>query len=439
MGDYYFLFFLEYSFNMAPAPGMFGPAAVRVIRQALKKTSNLIKIRLANIGRPLESQLQPILVRSSPRHPVHPTAALRQAKGRWYTTHSTINATVRRFMSTGPAQGSKFSRAAFPKSATATAVSRLTIRTPFSSTLRPNLTGGTLPRTPGGYSLGGSRPGGARYFSHTPAAPAQVVNNVSAAVRAFWLSGQRAQFDGITPTGEKRYRGVSNLQEQTTRKMQSIPRTTPGSFIDFHVNPTVTALSPLGAAFGSTMDFSATNLNTEGFLDVLSVDFARALKDLAATMNDLKRLSRLGDLPITLEQKSILRVRFPGCDAETVDRLCDEVGVQRGVIMQDEDLDCNARTHMALLFPFAPTSDHALSSPGGSLRSQTGHDLDNEYEDFEEDIIDNPWIEGYESLEESDGESVYFTKTSEHPHSSEYEGLEGIYRFLEQCDNSRRM
>merc|ERR1712093_175738 len=83
--------FLKYFFNMAPAPGMFGPAAVRVIRQALKKTSNLIKIRLANIGRPLESQLQPILVRSSPRHPVHPTAALRQAKGRWYTTHSTIN------------------------------------------------------------------------------------------------------------------------------------------------------------------------------------------------------------------------------------------------------------------------------------------------------------------------------------------------------------
>ncbi|PVH72946.1 hypothetical protein DL98DRAFT_501765 [Cadophora sp. DSE1049] len=421
---------------MAPAPGIFGPAAAKVMRQALKK----IKIRLANIGRPLENQLQPILIRSSPRHPIHPTAALRQAKGRWYTTHSTINATVRRFMSTGQAQGSRFNRAAFPKSATATAVSQLTIRTPFSSTLRPNLTGGTLPRTSGGYSLGGSRPGGARYFSHTPAAPAHVVNNVSAAVRAFWLSGQKAQFDGMTPAGEKRYRGVSNLQEQTSRKMQSVPRTTPGSFIDFHVNPTVTALSPLGAAFGSTMDVSATNLNTEGFLDVLSVDFARALKDLAATMNDLKRLSALGDLPITLEQKSILRVRFRGCDAETVERLCDEVGVQRGVIMQDEDFDSSAGTHMALLFPFAPTSEHTLSSPGGSLRSQTGHDLEYEYEDFEEDIIDNPWIEGYESLEDdSDGESAYFTKTSRHPNSSDYEGLEGIYRFLEHCDNSRRI
>ncbi|KAK0104757.1 hypothetical protein ONS95_005027 [Cadophora gregata] len=425
---------------MAPAPGMFGPAAVKVMRHALKKTSNFIRIRLANIGRPLDSQLQPVLVRSAPRHQIHPNAALRQSKGRWYTTHSTINATVRRFMSTGPTQGTRFNRAALPKSVTATAVSRLTIRTPFSSTLRPNLTGGTLPRTSGGYSLGGSRPGGARYFSHTPAAPVQVVNNVSAAVRAFWLSGQKAQFDGMTPAGEKRYRGVSNLQEQATRNMQSVPRTTPGSFIDFHVNPTVTALSPLGAAFGSNMDASATNLNTEGLLDVLSVDFARALKDLAATMNDLKRLSALGDLPITLEQKSILRVRFPGCDAETVDRLCDEVGVQRGVIMQDEDFESSAGAHMALLFPFAPSSEHILSSPGGSLRSETGHDLEYDYEELEEDIIHNSWIEGYESLEnDSDGESAYFTKTSGQPNSSDYEGLEGIYRFLEHCDNSRRI
>jgi len=267
-----------------------------------------------------------------------------------------------------------------------------------------------------------------------------VVNNVSAAVRAFWLSGQKAQFDGMNPNGEKRYRGISNLQEKTARQMQAIPRNTPGSFIDFHVHPTVTALSPLGAAFGSTMAVSATNLNTEGFLDVLSVDFARALKDLAATMNDLQRLSTLGDLPISLEQKSILRVRFPGCDAETVDRLCDEVGVQRGIIMQDADFDASAGTHMALLFPYAPTSENNLSSPGGSLRSQTGHDLEFEYEDFHEDIIDNPWIEGYESLEDgSDGESVYFTKPSEHPNSSDYEGLEGIYRFLEHCDNSRRI
>lgn len=418
--------------------GVWVPIAMRVLRHSFKKASNLLKSRLAEATRPLNSELQPILVRNSPRQPIHPIARLRQAKGgRWYTTHSTINAAVRRFMSTSPEHALKHSRAAFPSSATAKAVSRLTTRAPFASTLRPNLTGGALSRTSGGYSLGGGRTNGARYFSHTPAAPAQVVNNVSAAVRAFWLSGHKAQFDGLTPAGEKRYRSITNFQEKAGRKMQAVPRNAPGSFIDFSVNPTVTALSPLGAAFpfGSTMEQSAPNLNTEGFLDVLSVDFSRAFKDLVTTMNDLKRLASLGDLPITLEAKSILRVRFPGCDAETVERLCDEVGVQRGVIHQDPDFDSTAGCEMALMFPFASTSEHTLSSPGGSLRSQSGHDY--EVDDF----TDNPWLEGYESMgeEASESGSAYFTKPSEHQNSSDYEGLEGIYRFLEQCDNSRRI
>jgi len=412
------------------------PIAMRVLRHAFKKTTKLIKARIAEVSRPLNGELQPILVRSSPRQAIHPAARIRQAKGRWYTTHSTINAAVRRFMSTGSESASKYNRAAFPSSATATAVSRLTTRTPFASTLRPNLTGGALPRTAGGYSIGGGR-AGARYFSHTPAAPAQVINNVSAAVRAFWLSGQKAQFDGMTSMGEKRFRSISSLQEETGRKMQSVPRNTPGSYIDFQINPTVTALTPLAAAFPKGNGGEQTNpsLNTEGFLDVLSVDFSRALKDLAVTLNDLKKLASLGDLPITLESKSTLRIRFPGCDAESVDRLCDEVGVQRGIIHQDEDFERSAGTQVALKFPFAPTSEHSLSSPGGSLRSQTGHDFE-DIEDFEE----NPWLEGYESMDEaSEGESAYFTRPSQEQSSSEYEGVEGIYRFLEQCDQARRL
>jgi hypothetical protein len=184
------------------------------------------------------------------------------------------------------------------------------------------------------------------------------------------------------------------------------------------------------------MEQSAPNLNTEGFLDVLSVDFSRALKDLATTLNDLKRLASLGDLPITLEAKSTLRVRFPGCDAETVERLCDEVGVQRGLVHQDPGFDSTGGCQMALMFPFAPSSEYSLSSPGGSLRSQSGHD------DEVDNFADNPWLEGYESMgeeEPSESGSAYFTKPSEHQNSSDYEGLEGIYRFLEQCDNSRRI
>jgi len=407
-----------------------------MLRHAFKTSSNIVKARIGELTRPLNGELQPILARISSRQPTHPAALIRQIKsGRWYATHSTVNSVVRRFMSSGPT--AKINRAAFPKSATGTAVSRLTTRTPFASTLRPNLTGGAIPRTAGGYTLGGSRAGGARHFSHSPAAPAQVVNNVSVAVRAFWLSGQKAQFDGLNSLGEKKYRNITKLQEETGRKMQSVSRNAPGSFIDFAINPTVTALSPLDATlpYGSAMGKSSPNLNTEGFLDVLSVDFSRALKDLAATMNDLKRLSSLGDLPISLEQKSILRVRFPGCDTETVERLCDEVGVQRGVIHQDPDFDTSFGAQVALIFPFAPMSEHTLSSPGGSLLSQTGHDFDEV-----DDIVDNPWLEGYESMENlSEHESDYFTKPSELQNSSSgYEGLEGIYRFIEECDNFRR-
>jgi hypothetical protein len=91
-------------------------------------------------------------------------------------------------------------------------------------------------------------------------------------------------------------------------------------------------------------------VNTDGLMDLLSIDFARALKDLAAIMNDLKRLSTLGDLPLTMVDRSTLRVHFPGCDAQTVERLCDEVGVQRGIIRQDSDFDTSAGTEIALLF-----------------------------------------------------------------------------------------
>lgn len=410
---------------------------MRLFRHAFKKTSQLIKARIADISRPLESELKPVLVRAAPRHPIHPVARLLQSQGRWYTTHSAINATVRRFLSTGSAPATKYNRANFPRSATATAVSRLTIRTPFASTLRPNLTGGALPRTAGGYGMGGS----ARYFSHGPTAPAQVVHNVSTAVRAFLLSGQKAQFDGVTAAGEKRFRCITTLQEETGRKLQSISKHALGSFIDFDINPTITALSPLGAVFpyGGAVENSLPTLNTEGMLDVLSVDFARVLRDLATTMNDLKRLSALGDLPITLEQKSILRVHFPGSDMEMVERICDEIGVQRGVIHEDAEFCTSVGGHMGLMFPFASTQSE-VSSPAGSLRSVDGH----EYERLEEmeEHEEIPWPfspEGYETLDEiSESGSEYFAKAVP-PHSSlEYEGLEGIHRFLELCDTNFR-
>jgi hypothetical protein len=333
------------------------------------------------------------------------------------------------------------------------------------------LTGGALGRTAGGYTIGAGRIGGARYFSHGPASPAQVINNVSMGVRAFFLSGQKARFDGIDPiTGQKRYKAVSALQDQAERKMAAIPRTASGSFIDFQISPTITA-------FGLQKKTASAGVHHVETLDsdtlcFLSADFARALKDLAAVLNDLKRLSSLGDLPISLHNRSTIRVRFPGCDAETVERLCDEVGVQRGRISQDEDFNLRTGADLALLFPFAPSvsapSDVAefffrqeasegqspdevdwqamMTSEDGTGNSPENPRKSSNGPSFEDSPIfadKNPWISsssGYSSINVSElGDRAFFPEVSSagfHESASEYEGVEGIHRFLAECDRA---
>jgi len=387
----------------------------------------------------------------SPTTVRHPAAWLRQQKrsggAKWYST-SNINAAVRRYLSTvgeqaghSNAGGVRFDRSKLPVSKISRAVSQLTGHAPFASTLRPNLTGGALPRTAGGYAMPGSgRVGGARYFSHTPAAPAQVVQNVSQAMRAFWLSGQRARYDGIAPNGNKQYRAVSATQEEARIRMNAVPRFIPGSFIDFQISPTITALSPLGAMFSSEISAAkgAATLNEDGFLDVLSVDFARVLKDLAAVMMDLKKLSDLGDLPIALEKGNVLRVRFPGVDAETVENLCDDVGVRRGVIGQDPDFERSAGVPVALRFPFAPQScANTISSPGGSLRSHDSQSSTVEEAYFMDEFEDNPW--NMSSLDPEEGYQSMSSRVPSLSGSGEYsaedfEGLEGIQRFIDECN-----
>lgn len=351
-------------------------------------------------------------------------------------------------------------------------ISRLTTRTPFASTLRPNLTGGTLGRTAGGYAVGAGRFGGARYFSHGPAAPAQVIQNVSQGVRAFFLSGQKVRFDGIDPrTGEKRYKAVTVLQDQAGHKMTALPQNAPGSFIDFQLSPTVTAFGVLSALNKESGAPADVTLNSDGLADLLAGDFARSLKEFSIVLNDLERLSTLGDLPIILHDRSTIRVRFPGCDAETVERLCDEIGLQRGRITQDEDFGTRNGSDMALLFPFAPsvapTSDtesffekpskkpyqysndldwqgmltpelHCPLSPDSGLDS--GNAIS--FEDSEL-FGNNPWTStpsAYSSINISElGDRAFFPDSPSNSYSaSGQDGAEGIYKFLAECDNARR-
>jgi len=448
---------------MPPIPGMVHWHSLiarhaKTIRSLLHKGLSALDKSVAGQARALE----PVLVRNTPKQPLHPLARIRQTQSRWYSTTRRAVDGARSFSSiaAGGQRGVKYDKSAFPTSVIGSRVQSSTGRAPFASTLRPNLTGGTLGRTAGGYTLGSGRIGGARHFSHGPANPAHVVHNVSQAVRAFFISGHKAQFDGVSPTGEKRFVAVSTLQEETGRKMRSLPKTTPGSWIDFQINPTITALTCLNSVVGynaSDSSAMATHINSDGLIEALSTDFSRALKELAAIQNDIKRLASLGDLLITHEG-TCLRVHFPGCDATTVERLCEELNVRRGVIHEDDAFNNFVGAEMALLFPMAPSESGSVTdeSDGGyyyekSLgRRQIRMDdmytatLSEHYsthsEDGFEDILagENPWLSsssspsGFQSVRSGSALDV-----DEHS-PLEYQGFEGIYRFIEELDSVRR-
>jgi hypothetical protein len=446
--------------------------------EIFQQANKFVKSKLPALSEKLA--VNPIYARV-PRQPIHPRAVLRQTR-RWMSTTAVRNV-LREF---GTEAGVGIRRTP-PNSQIARKIVQSSGRAPFAHTLRPNLTGGALPRTAGGYGLGSGRIGGARYFSNGPAAPAQVVHNVSQAMRAFLVGGGKAQYDGVDPrSGEKRFRAVSDVHDRATKKIKSVPKATPGSYIDFNVNPTITALTPLGSVPGFKKGKMDT-LNSEGLIDVLSVDFARSLKELLAILEDIKSLSSLGDLPISYE-KSGLRVHFPGCDAQTVETLMEEFGLRRGTIGQDVEFDAFAGTDIALMFPFAPSKSGSefsfyakplelrkdyrfepeappspilgnLETPDFSSASDDGFEL---FDDLRmEDInpylsslqeqadlpstVDlhedgNPYLSspsGYETLRSSE---VF---DSGHPRADhgmplEYQSFDGIYRFIELCDNARR-
>ncbi len=441
-------------------------------RFTLAKANAIIRSKFpASTSNAGNAARQPIRIYAQTQ-PIHPLAHLRQSRSqhRWFSK-STRN------LSSSARPAGPYNRASFPVSKTSKAIAR-SRAAPFASTLRPNLTGGALPRTAGGYCLGGSGRQGVRHFSHTPSAQAQVVQSVGAGIRAFVVGGGKARYDGIDPrTGAKKYKAVTKTQDQVLEKLSN-PAPCLGSALEFRVSPIITALGP---SFSS----SASTLNTSGLLDTLATDFARALRDLSLILTDLRRLATLGDLPLTLTHNPtgpVLVVRFPGCDARIVESLCDEVGVRRGVVREDEGWRGDKAVEMALLFPFASTAD-AMSDARGAYFEQAAPKREPEKLDwrhmlspsnhpsatapselssvtptFTELVNQDPVLtplgspEGYESLRDSDfgsedprlgdydcrAEGARERCGSGRGGSEEFEGLEGIYRFLRECEHARR-
>ena len=464
-------------------------ANAQFYRFAIDKTSSIIRAKLPQSSTTTNASLQPIRIYAQ-NQPIHPLAYLKQSRSqnnnRWFST------TARTFTtSTAKAHtGVKYDRSSFPVSKVSKAISQRG-SAPFASILRPNLTGGALPRSAGGYILGGIGKG-VRHFSHTPGAQAQVVHNVSAGIRAFFVGGGKARFDGVDPvTGEKRFRSVSATEDAVYRQWESpIFSSMKGTNLEFKISPTITALCPSFSPDKSSFDM--TSLNDIDFLSTLTSDFARAIQDLSLILTDLRALSAFGDLPIFLTHTPtgpMLSVRFPGCDADLVSRLCDEVGVRRGIVVEDEGWhtaqigkpgQAEKDVEMALLFPFAPNGTPSLPSEGGgyyftdpsqrrrqteyldwrnmlspSQRSQyTAQSLHDNYsvEDMalkSRDLHAHSPISGYESLQDSDfaSEDPYLytespvktaTMHRTRAESGEYEGLEGIYKFLQVCEEAKR-
>lgn len=306
-------------------------------------------------------------------------------------------------------------------------------------------------------------------FSSMPGSQAQVINNVSAGVRAFWLGGQRAQFDGVDSlTGEKRFVAVGTRQESVTRKMMAArsEKDVRGTSLEFCVAPNL-------ASFGKSKE-DTVDMGLEYAISPLATDFARSLGALAAVHRDLKRLSSLGNLPVTESRSGWLSVRFPGCDARTVENLCDELGIYRGLVREDAawQEEQAQDVKMALLFPTAPsdgdaeddeayfyptqtpspprhasledlsyTADETLS-PLESLNGSGGPPHSFEHVSAPRSEVSwqpNPWVDEVQSVSDHDevihdsgGPSKSIAK------AGGVQDLNSIYNFLAECDGRLR-
>lgn len=104
------------------------------------------------------------------------------------------------------------------------------------------------------------------------------------------------------------------------RAFHSTPDT--GSYVDFDLSPTIT-IPPV------------TQLSTD-IVDHLTEDIERHIDQLKSMIDNLKKLSNLGELPISVED-SALRVYFPNCEPDQVDSLLNSSEVTQGVIRSHHD------------------------------------------------------------------------------------------------------
>ncbi|RPA99328.1 hypothetical protein L873DRAFT_1684246 [Choiromyces venosus 120613-1] len=368
---------------------------LRFLRAAIKKGISVLKERIPTANAQQTSRaLEPVYARVPTQNSRLPYGQRVKVAQRWYSTTSINNALCE--------AGFKDVAPKVAKSPVRHAVGRLTTTTPFASTLRPKLVGGAFPRSSGGYSLGGS----ARFFSHTPTAPAQVISQVVAAMRVLAAKGKMEGLNYGT-------NGRAAVRAQLAAKL--VDENAPGAHVDFYLSPTLTCLSPLNARQNS--------LGDEEFMESLGADFGAMLGGLTAIYSDIKKLSQRGALPITLAgpASDIIRVHFRGRSGQDVEAICNELGIRRGVVYEEE------RFAIGLLAP-------EYGEPPGSWKDMMS-DSPPASSTYSEDGFDETLSEA-----ESYGASDYFdidadvsfgTPTPDGSSVGANDDPEEIYRFLE--------
>jgi len=209
-------------------------------------------------------------------------------------------------------------------------------------------------------------------------------------MRAFILSGKDKAYN-------RRNGGHSSYIKGQIRMQLAAASTdgfAPGAYVDFRLAPTLKCLSPNAPVGAASLDGSRG-----GFLEELQSEFTDVVGDISAIFQDLRRLSSLGDLPVTLVSASTIRVHFRGCDAEIVNRLCDEVGVCRGVVHEDE------RFAFDRLTPSVASEvdwKDMMSSSGSSEEGSIFFHEDGGFDDLSEDTMSIPIETGEEFYDEID-------------------------------------
>jgi len=145
---------------------------------------------------------------------------------------------------------------------------------------------------------------------------------------------------------------------------------------------------------------------------------------MSAIFQDLRRLSSLGDLPITLADTNTLRVHFRGCDAELVNRLCDEVGVCRGVVHEDE------RFAFDKLAPSAASEVDWKDMMSSS--DSEGSFYDDGNDNFADELMSMPsWTESAEEFYDEIDPGGLSSSSSESSHVLLRRPIEGVTDFLD--------